>query len=73
MSMEMARDIFNCAIGLKDMGRKQLHLVALGGNNLRNCKEEPQSVLDMFEFLMIKTRNIPGKLINLKLQKDCLH
>ena len=62
MSYDVARLIINNAFDLKNMGKKQCHLVALGSNNIRKWKQEPQRVLEMFEYLMRRTRNIQGKI-----------
>ena len=69
MSYDMAKIIINTAIGLKNLGQKQCHLVVLGSNNLRKCKEQPQKLLDMFEYLMRRTRNIQGKIHKLSSYK----
>ena len=60
MSMDMARRISKDIKEMEKLNLQQAHIVALGGNNLRWIREKPQDVLDMFEFLMIRNRNVQG-------------
>ena len=60
MSYDIARSIFNDAIELEQRQQKQVIGILLGGNNLRKWKQGSNDVLDMFEFLLRKTRKIQG-------------
>ena len=64
MSLDMARLIYNDIVEMKNWNLKQVHLIALGSNNLRRLKQSPQELLDMFEYLMRRARNIPSTYSN---------